>query len=586
MPEKITTIPYRDLSKNQEMKLLLAEPIERTSRVTANGLVIAENAGINFEESVVVSTCRESLFSPGDVITYKKLDRSKKDLFEAVHYEDKIYDIIGESEVWSVNDFPYGRIYIEPYAEPEKSVSGLIIPQKVEGVTQKGRIVSAPPNSLFKENDEVEYRRNNMGVYYNATVNGTECEVLYPPDVYLLNGKVSPYKIIVRIDISAQKIKKETTESGLLLSPLYQYMLYNLQYGEVMEIGSEAAEFYPEIEVGDTAILHHFVESDDFRVIKKEYGKYENVLYEYRVINCLDKKHREIFGKLHHKKSFPSHGANMFSTRVTPCGENIFLKWDFEFLNKDKGNSPLSLLELPGIEDCTNKIQLMDEIGHRRAAGVLYYKTKMGGYTADMNRHNPTTPQGMERMQEIATKINNLRRDQEKAAAYVNGDFLLICEQLFPKTINRRVICTYKQLYAINILGRKYLIADKDFIFLNIDDMNRLHATGEKVLIKPETEVKNSGMIIPDSAREIPQKGTVVSVGHLVTDPDIKEGFTILYRKGAAMTITYDGIEYFVMKQGDIICHVEDSHIANLPQEGSFPNTYPHLLASGDNKAE
>ena len=553
MSDKITTIPYRDASKGQEMNLLLVKPTERQSRITESGLEIAAEVGHDFEEGKVVAVGDLSLFSVGDTVTYKKLDRSKKDLYESVHFNGEDFDVIGESEVWSVNDFPYNRIFVQPYAEPERSASGLILSTKMEGITQKGRIASAPPNSAFKTGSEVEYRRNTVGQYYNATIDGVESEVLYEPDIHLVNGKVSPFKIIVKINLAEQKQKRETTESGLILSPLYQYMLYNLQYGEVVEVGEKAAEFYPGVSEGDTVILHHFVESEEYRLIKREQGNHAPI-YEYRVINCLDKGHREIFGRLLRKKAFSS-GANVWTTKVEPVNQNIFLKWDIELFHKrDKS---LSLVDLPGFDDCENLLDLKAEIESRKAAGVNEYKSKMGGYIADINRYDGTTESGQREVEKIHTKIANLRRDQEKAAAYVNANHLVICDQLWPKNSAFRVVCTYKQLYAINILGNKWLIADKDFIFLNIDDMNQLHATGEKVLVKPVIEKSESPLFIPDAAREVPQKGVVISIGHKVDDPHIKEGFTVLYRKGAGMPLKWEDEDYFIMKEGDVIGHVE-----------------------------
>lgn len=555
--QKITTIPYRDLSKGQEMPLLLIEPIERQSRVTANGLTISDDIGLNFEEGKVVASGADSLFSPGDMVTYKKLDRTNKNLFESVYFDNKTHDVIGESEVWSVNDFPYNRIFIEPYAEPEKTDSGLILPQRIEGVTQKGRIVSAPPNSFFKVDDQVEYRRDNMKEYFNATIDNVEAEILYEPDIYIVNGKVSPYKIIVRIDIPAQLLKRSTTESGLLRSPIFQYMLFNLQVGEVMAVGEKTEEFYPDLKEGDTAIIHHMIESEEYRLVKKEFSPTGNLLYEYRVINCLDKRHREIFGRMVTSPDFPSVGPRSTkTTRIIPYGDSVFLKWDISFLQKSE-NQSLSLLSIPRFEDCTNLLDLKDALSKAKAAGVLSYKEKMGGYTADIARHCENTEDALKQREFVVSKINALRSHQEKAANYVNKDHLLICEQVFPKTISPKVVCTHSHLYAINIFGQKYLIADKDFIFLTIDNMDKLHATGEKVLILPILDQSASPLLIPDAARERPQKGTVISVGYQVTDPLIKEGNTVLYRRGAGIKVEFAGEDYIEMKQGDVLAKIE-----------------------------
>ncbi len=252
------------------------------------------------------------------------------------------------------------------------------------------------------------------------------------------------------------------------------------------------------------------------------------------------------------------------------------MKWNFKFLHKEKTDSPLGLIGIAGFEDCTNKLDLMDEIGKARDAGAQSYKLKMGGYQADMARIDGTPEEAAVARQRVITKIGNLRIDQKKAAAYVNGDHLLICTQEYPKILNPKSICTYKQLYAINILGNKYLIADKDYIFLNINNMNNsLLATGEKVLVLPIADEKNSSIIIPDSAREIPQKGKVISVGPLVVDENIKEGNTILYRKGAGMPLKHDGVDYFIMKQSDVVAKLDNY------QEAEVVETSTNEIADG-----
>ena len=64
-----------------------------------------------------------------------------------------------------------------------------------------------------------------------------------------------------------------------------------------------------------------------------------------------------------------------------------------------------------------------------------------------------------------------------------------------------------------------------------------------------------SGIIIPDNAQEKPQKGIVLSVGkgtkdHIMT---VKEGDTILYGKYAGNELKYQGKEYLIMKETDIL---------------------------------
>ena len=79
---------------------------------------------------------------------------------------------------------------------------------------------------------------------------------------------------------------------------------------------------------------------------------------------------------------------------------------------------------------------------------------------------------------------------------------------------------------------------------------------GDRVVIKRlEAEEKTaSGLIIPDTAKEKPQKGTVIAVGDGKKDEPltVKVGDTVLYGKYAGTEITVDGKELLIMRESDI----------------------------------
>lgn len=87
---------------------------------------------------------------------------------------------------------------------------------------------------------------------------------------------------------------------------------------------------------------------------------------------------------------------------------------------------------------------------------------------------------------------------------------------------------------------------------------NKLQITplADRVLVEPaEAETKTaSGIIIPDNAKEKPQRGVVVAVGKGKKDEPmtVKEGDTVLYGKYAGTEITIDGKEYLIMRESDI----------------------------------
>jgi chaperonin GroES len=79
----------------------------------------------------------------------------------------------------------------------------------------------------------------------------------------------------------------------------------------------------------------------------------------------------------------------------------------------------------------------------------------------------------------------------------------------------------------------------------------------DRVLIKPaEAEEKTkSGLIIPDTAKEKPQKGDVMAIGNGKKDEPmtVKVGDTVLYGKYAGTEITIEGDNYLIMKESDIL---------------------------------
>ncbi|MDZ4716672.1 MAG: co-chaperone GroES [Cytophagales bacterium] len=78
----------------------------------------------------------------------------------------------------------------------------------------------------------------------------------------------------------------------------------------------------------------------------------------------------------------------------------------------------------------------------------------------------------------------------------------------------------------------------------------------DRVLVEPAAaeEKTASGIIIPDTAKEKPQKGKVIAVGEGIKDKPVtvKVGERILYGKYAGTEITIDGKDYLIMRNSDI----------------------------------
>ncbi len=89
---------------------------------------------------------------------------------------------------------------------------------------------------------------------------------------------------------------------------------------------------------------------------------------------------------------------------------------------------------------------------------------------------------------------------------------------------------------------------------------------GDRVLVKPiqEDEKKESGIIIPETAKEKPQKGVVEAVGPgKITEAgdklpmNVEEGDNVLFGKYAGNDIKLDGEDFLIMHESDILGIVE-----------------------------
>lgn len=84
-----------------------------------------------------------------------------------------------------------------------------------------------------------------------------------------------------------------------------------------------------------------------------------------------------------------------------------------------------------------------------------------------------------------------------------------------------------------------------------------INPLADRVLIQPAPaeEKTVSGIIIPDTAKEKPLKGSVIAVGNGTKDEEmvLKTGDTVLYGKYAGTEIEMDGEKYLIMRQSDVL---------------------------------
>ena len=94
----------------------------------------------------------------------------------------------------------------------------------------------------------------------------------------------------------------------------------------------------------------------------------------------------------------------------------------------------------------------------------------------------------------------------------------------------------------------------------------KLQPLEDRIVVKPgdEEETTVSGIVIPDTAKEKPQEGTVLAVGPGRIDDkgnrvpiDVKEGDIVLYSKYGRTELKYAGEEYLVLSARDVLAIIE-----------------------------
>ena len=82
----------------------------------------------------------------------------------------------------------------------------------------------------------------------------------------------------------------------------------------------------------------------------------------------------------------------------------------------------------------------------------------------------------------------------------------------------------------------------------------------DRVLVLPaQAEEKVGGIIIPDTAKEKPQHGTIVAAGNGTKDEEmvLKEGDEVLYGKYSGTELEVEGTKYLILRQSDVLAVVQ-----------------------------
>ena len=94
----------------------------------------------------------------------------------------------------------------------------------------------------------------------------------------------------------------------------------------------------------------------------------------------------------------------------------------------------------------------------------------------------------------------------------------------------------------------------------------KIKPLGDRILVLGVEKEKKTkgGILIPDTAKEKPQEGKVIAVGHGKVNetgkripPDVKKGDRVLFGKYAGNEIKIDGVEHLIMHENDVLAILE-----------------------------
>lgn len=550
------SFPYTDPKTGVKCNRLIVRPTPKQDKTTEAGVILPSQVFDICETGTIVSVSAGSKLRPGDEIVYAKVNRNEKEQYDAVLIENEEYDVLYENEIWSVNEKPWNRLFVTPLSGSTVSEGGVIELETTKGIPQDGTIFLAPEDSFFKAGDTIQYRKQEQAIFATVNLDGVIYDVLWETDIFTVNGKVAPARMIIKFDMKAWYKKQASTDSGVILPPQWLYMKYNLQYGLLEEIGSEAKKHYPELEVGNTVIVHHLIESQKYRLLKRELSKFNNVIAEYRMINSFNEGSREVFGVMK--------GDNVVTRRIIPFGKNVFMKWNFDLLEQPKW-AKSDLLEYDfSLNDCHDFYSLHDTLEKKKEIGVKQYKMKYSAHVMQLEQLNSSKEEDQDAIRFFENGIEQMRIDVPKSANYLNKNHLVAGKVAYPRQIPNDVALPYKELYPIELFGDKYLIANSDYIFFNLSnnsktDMSTIKPFRERVLILPIVDPAKGNVIIPEGMQELPQKGKVISIGEKV---DLcQAGDIVLHRKGVGYPVEIEGETYLVVNQNDLLAAVgEGAH--------------------------
>lgn len=266
--------------------------------------------------------------------------------------------------------------------------------------------------------------------------------------------KPMPPYFLIRISRAAQRAKRE--KIGIIhISPKETFMVYNVQYGEIMAVGKKAAEYFPEAKIGHTLICHHFVQDTSDHEAKVNHLVHQDETYNYYVVTAYEVpgKKNETFGVWDGEKIIP----NKDYVFLEPEKPAITWKTPDDYINSAMQKTQSGLLIFNEWKDNKeSKIQKMQKL--KAEIGSLC-KTGMSNPTARQMVINKEAE-----LEKLSADINTRRYEPYTVVAAPK-----VLSEMFgvPITAGKEIyIISNAAEMGIEVMGKNYRIAKVDVKYI------------------------------------------------------------------------------------------------------------------------
>lgn len=364
-----------------------------------------------------------------------------------------------------------------------------------------------------------------------------------------------------------KKVKLGKKEVNLEMPQTLRDMRHNLQFGEIIEIGSEAKAKFSHAKIGDILLFHHSVEyksaSDndpfynDMHLVDhdKQGNEIRIVHYEF-----------EVFGVM--KLTTP--------VQIIPHPRYVFCHYQIQKANIQRDQK--SGLYLPdqweqSIEELTQKIEELKIQEQEIMSSTVMTQRTTKENDRKQSEIRSVVKMLMQERAAITRKMHQKKMVETTVLFYNRESVGVLGYHLSP---GDKILIDLHALYPLDILGTCYSLARTTVIegalFLNKPPVkkqkkrtvmkelfNPLH---DRVIVIPDEadDLSAGGLVIPDTAKERPAQGIVFACGPGLKDQPMQlvKGDYVLYSKYSGTEIKYKDELYVFLRESDILTAMDE----------------------------